>query len=169
MNSRSGRVRLVAGRSTYEVDVPPAGPLTVEGAAGPVTVTRLDRTTFEVEVAERRIAARVVISGGRYWVFADGCTFNFAVKPAGPAAPAAPNRTRGESVLSAPMPATVVAVYAAPGQTVRRDDTLVVLEAMKMELSVRAPRDGVVESVHCRKGELVQPEVPLVRLLPDPD
>ena len=164
----SRRVRITAGRNAYAVDVPPAGPLTVEGAAGPVAVTRLDETTFEVLVAERRLAVQVVESRGRYRVFADGCTFNFEVEPPGRGAAVAADDSGGESVLASPMPATVVTVHVAPGQTVRRDDTLVVLEAMKMELSVRSPRDGVVESVSCRQGELVQPGVPLVALRRDP-
>ena len=37
------------------------------------------------------------------------------------------------------------------------DDVLIALEAMKMELPIRAPRDGVVKAVHCQPGELVQP------------
>jgi 3-methylcrotonyl-CoA carboxylase alpha subunit len=66
--------------------------------------------------------------------------------------------------LAVPMPATVVRVGVSPGQPVRHGDLLVALEAMKMELAVRAPRDGVVSAVHCREGELVQPGRPLVDL-----
>jgi biotin carboxyl carrier protein len=66
--------------------------------------------------------------------------------------------------LSAPMPATVVRVLVAPGATVTRGATLVMLEAMKMELPIRAPRDGVVSRVHCKAGELVQPGVNLLEL-----
>ena len=161
-------MRISARGSAYEVDVPPTGPLTVEGAGGPVTVNRLDRTTFDVSVAERRIAVQVVESGGRYWAFADGCTFNLEVEPASHGVAAAADHTRLEPALSSPMPATVVAVHAAPGQKVRGDDALVVLEAMKMELTLRAPRDGVVETVRCRQGELVQPGVTLVTLRGEP-
>jgi biotin carboxyl carrier protein len=62
------------------------------------------------------------------------------------------------------MPATVVKVLVAPGQKVRHGDTLVVLEAMKMELPIRAPGDAVVQAVNCREGELVQPDRTLVEL-----
>ena len=62
------------------------------------------------------------------------------------------------------MPATVVAINAVNGQTVNAGDTLVVLEAMKMEMAVTAPRDGTVRAIACRVGELVQPGVPLVEL-----
>jgi biotin carboxyl carrier protein len=62
------------------------------------------------------------------------------------------------------MPATVVKVLAEPGTRVRKGDTLIMLEAMKMELAVKAPRDGVVRAVKCQPGELVQPGVNLVEL-----
>jgi biotin carboxyl carrier protein len=64
------------------------------------------------------------------------------------------------------MPATVLRVQASPGQEVQDGDTLIVLEAMKMELPLRAPRDGVVESVECQEGDVVKPGVPLVVLRP---
>jgi biotin carboxyl carrier protein len=62
------------------------------------------------------------------------------------------------------MPATVVAISVTPGQKVAAGDLLVMLEAMKMELPIRAPRPGRVKSVACREGELVQPGVPLAEL-----
>ncbi len=52
----------------------------------------------------------------------------------------------------------------APGQSVAEGETVLVLEAMKMELPVRSPRAGVVKAVHCAQGELVQPGVALVDL-----
>ena len=62
------------------------------------------------------------------------------------------------------MPATVIQVNVQKGAQVRRGDTLVLLEAMKMELPLRAPADGVVTAVHCQAGELVQPGSPLVEI-----
>ena len=43
-------------------------------------------------------------------------------------------------------------------------DTLVILEAMKMELPLRAPADGRVTAVHCQPGQLVQPDTSLIEL-----
>jgi acetyl/propionyl-CoA carboxylase alpha subunit len=68
----------------------------------------------------------------------------------------------GDTQVMAPMPATVTALNVAPGQTVKTGDVLIVLEAMKMELPLRSPRDGVIKSVGCKKGELVQPGVALL-------
>jgi biotin carboxyl carrier protein len=62
------------------------------------------------------------------------------------------------------MPATVITVNVEPGQRVARGDVLLMLEAMKMELPVKAPRDATVKAIRCRQGELVQPGVPLLEL-----
>ena len=56
------------------------------------------------------------------------------------------------------------AVHVKVGQPVERGDVLLTLEAMKMELPISAPRAGVVKSVTCKAGDLVQPGVPLVEL-----
>ena len=63
------------------------------------------------------------------------------------------------------MPATVTRVVASVGQTVAAGDVLVLLEAMKMELAIRAPHDGTVARIACEAGTIVQPGVPLVELL----
>jgi acetyl-CoA carboxylase biotin carboxylase subunit len=79
-----------------------------------------------------------------------------------------PSRRRssadGARSLAAPMPATVVKVLVKPGDRVAKGDTVVVLEAMKMELPLRAAGDATVEAVHCREGELVQPDTVLVEM-----
>ena len=94
------------------------------------------------------------------WVFFEGEVYEIEVQPEGrrrrPAMSHAP--------LSAPMPATVVRVEVTPGSAVRAGDTLVILEAMKMELPIRAAVDGTVRAVHCKAGDLVQPGVPLIDL-----
>lgn len=64
--------------------------------------------------------------------------------------------------FTAPMPATVIRVSVTPGAVVAAGTVLVVLEAMKMELAIRAPRNGVVQAIHCRPGELVRPGVALL-------
>jgi len=52
------------------------------------------------------------------------------------------------------MPGTVLSALA-PGATVRRGETVVTLEAMKMENAITAPFDGVVDAINCAAGEMV--------------
>ncbi|HJZ70880.1 MAG TPA: acetyl-CoA carboxylase biotin carboxylase subunit [Vicinamibacterales bacterium] len=85
------------------------------------------------------------------------------------AAPATrpPRRRAGGSLagaLTAPMPATVLKVHVHPGDRVKKGDTVVLLEAMKMELPVRAPADATVAAVLCREGDLVQADSTLLEL-----
>ncbi|MBI4487319.1 MAG: acetyl-CoA carboxylase biotin carboxyl carrier protein subunit [Acidobacteria bacterium] len=58
----------------------------------------------------------------------------------------------GPQRLVAAMPGKVVRVLASPGDVVRAGQGLIVLEAMKMENELRAPRDGTVTAVHAREG-----------------
>ncbi len=73
-------------------------------------------------------------------------------------------RSDGHQVLTAPMPATVISIPVKTGDAVRKGDVVVLLEAMKMELPLRARADGVVAAVRCREGELVQADAALVEL-----
>jgi acetyl/propionyl-CoA carboxylase alpha subunit len=118
-------------------------------------------TPGEVIVRDGDRVARLyaVVDGGTAWVFHDGVTYEVVESRS--------TRVRstaaGES-LTAPMPATVVQVKVAPGDTVTRGDILIVLEAMKMELPVRATTDGRVVAIHCEPGQLVQPDTSLIEL-----
>ena len=79
-----------------------------------------------------------------------------AEKPAAPA-PAAPAAPAGEGErITSPMPGTILAVNVAAGQSVKKGDVLMVLEAMKMENEIMCPRDGVVASVNTSKGASVE-------------
>ena len=78
----------------------------------------------------------------------------------------APSGGVDRDALCAPMPATVAAILVEPGTAVEAGDTLLRLEAMKMELAIRAPADGRVKTVDCRVGDMVQSGRPLVGLDP---
>ena len=76
--------------------------------------------------------------------------------PAAPApAPAAPAASGTAETISAPMPGTVVGVNVKVGDTFKRGQVLLVLEAMKMENEILAPRDGRVLNVNTTKGSAV--------------
>jgi biotin carboxyl carrier protein len=77
-----------------------------------------------------------------------------AAAPA-PAAPAAAAPAGGEQVTS-PMPGNILAVNVAAGDTVKRGQVLMVLEAMKMENEIMCPCDGRVVSVNTSKGATVE-------------
>ncbi len=70
----------------------------------------------------------------------------------------------GDRVCRAPLPGTVTQIRVRPGERVRRNQTVVVLEAMKMESSIGAPADGTVKSVPVQLGASVKEGEVLVEL-----
>ena len=69
--------------------------------------------------------------------------------------------------LTAPMPGRVTVVSVKEGDRVQEGDSLLILEAMKMEHTIVASADGVVERVHYEKGDLVDEGAEMLILLPD--
>jgi 3-methylcrotonyl-CoA carboxylase alpha subunit len=68
--------------------------------------------------------------------------------------------------LTAPMPGRVTQLMIEPGMRVRRGEPLMIIEAMKMEHTVSAPVDGIVEAVRFAAGELVEEGAELIALVP---
>jgi len=116
-----------------------------------------------LELNGARTQAHVVrASGGRLEVWID--SERHLIEEEGRAAG---TRSGGDDdVLVTPMPAKVVRVNVAPGDTVTEGQTLVVVESMKMELGLTALRDGVVATVDATPGVLVAAGVVLVALVP---
>ena len=149
---------LRAGEREYRVTLDRDGAASVDDGA-PIKVQGVGPGEVRVGATTQQ-SAWVATAGETRWVFVDGHVFEFELQRQG-------RRTTSGAAggsLTAPMPAAVVRVDAAPGDRVCKGDVLVVLEAMKMELPVRAPADGVVTAVHCKAGDLVKPGVPLVEL-----
>lgn len=67
-----------------------------------------------------------------------------------------------QDALLSPLPGTIVEIKAKPGDTVKEGDSLIVLEAMKMDNNLTAERDGVVKAILVQEGEAVKENTPLV-------
>ncbi|MFC2967215.1 acetyl/propionyl/methylcrotonyl-CoA carboxylase subunit alpha [Acidimangrovimonas pyrenivorans] len=139
-----------------------------------VAVTGPDAARVELDgmlcLAERRDgswwidgekAPALVRAGGLIHVFCGGSAASFA--PLDPLDRAAAAAEGGDVTLS-PMPGLVKAVFVAPGQSVAQGDRLAILEAMKMEHTLVAGRDGVVAEVLAAPGTQVEAGAALVRL-----
>ena len=64
--------------------------------------------------------------------------------------------------LLAPMPGLLVSLSAKPGQKVRAGDELAVVEAMKMENSLKAERDAIISKVHAMEGQVLEQDEPII-------
>jgi biotin carboxyl carrier protein len=127
-------------------------------------VERIAAGTYRVESDGRLETVYVAGAPGEEWAFWNGEVFH---------APTRQSRSRarrdarhgGAQPVTAPMPAKVAKVLVQPGDAVRKGQTLLVLEAMKMELPLRSDGDATVTAVHCQEGERVQHDALLVELL----
>ena len=132
---------------------------TIAGQDMTITQAAPDRFTLasgarQITLSGRRLTGHVV-------VFYAGQTLQFGLID-----PLAPRKDEAadSNILTAPMPGAVRLVAAAPGQKVAKGETLVVLEAMKMEHSLTAPRDGTVAEVLTELGAQVEDGAMLLRL-----
>lgn len=150
-------ITLLHNERAFTVEVLADGRVQVDGQIVDVT----DAANGRVLLGNR--PAWVARDGDARWVFYEGRTYVLTEKRGA-------LRRRGvqhDAALSAPMPATVRRILASAGDRVEAGDVLIVLEAMKMELPIRATAGGTIRALHCAEGELVQAGVPLVDVLPE--
>ncbi len=84
-------------------------------------------------------------------------------QPAAPAPkPAAP--VAGGELMSAPMPGTILDILVTEGQTVKKGEIILILEAMKMENEIAAASDGVVGKIYTSKGATVSAGDPMLTI-----
>lgn len=110
-------------------------------------------------------AADVTVArdGDRIWIHLDGQVYELvwqdAVTRGGLEAAG-----DGADEARAPMPGTVVQVAVTAGDEVREGETMMIIESMKLETAIKAPRDGVIETVHVGLGQTFQRDAVLVTL-----
>ncbi len=153
------KTQLEHNAQTFPIDLTPTGKtyrVTLGEKTATVEVLSSQNGQLHLLVDGRPVRASVSSNGTKRWVTFNGQTFlltksNGARKGGGHA-----HHTAGE--LLAPMPGLVRAVQAAEGESVTKGQTLIIVEAMKMELKVSAPFDGIIQSVHVKIGQMVERE-----------
>ena len=109
----------------------------------------------------QRLTAFVSLDGAQRWVTVNGRTA-VLTKSSGAKRGRATSELAGK--LTAPMPGQIRAVNVQAGEAVTKGQTLIVLEAMKMEIRVQAPRDGIVKKLFVKQGQTVEREQMLVEI-----
>jgi 3-methylcrotonyl-CoA carboxylase alpha subunit len=123
-----------------------------------VTVAPFELLVTDGDGRQHRVF--VAAAGDGRWAFCEGEVW--VIENAAPATHR--KRAAGHESLAAPMPATVIAIPVSAGDRVTKGQTVLVLEAMKMEMPLRAAHDGTVIAVNCGVGDLVQPGITLVEI-----
>jgi 3-methylcrotonyl-CoA carboxylase alpha subunit len=166
----------------WQLNLAPRATLQFEGEDAPV-VAELERvaTTWQVTIGLRRfvveahidadgtargqvdgvpLSAQLVVDGRRIYVISGGRVLHLVLHDPAEAG----ERERHDGGLIAPMPGQVLQVMVTVGAVVRRGQPLVIVEAMKMEHTILAPMDGVVEQICFGAGERVSEGVQLLKL-----
>ncbi len=109
----------------------------------------------------QHVTAYISSENTKRWVTVNGQTF-VLTKSSGARKGGHALHAAGE--LTAPMPGQVRAVNVSEGEAVTKGQTLLVLEAMKMEIRVHAPQDGVVKKLSVKQGQTVEREQILIEI-----
>ncbi|MDP2259810.1 MAG: acetyl/propionyl/methylcrotonyl-CoA carboxylase subunit alpha [Caulobacter sp.] len=118
---------------------------------------------FEAERSRLPVYRRTTFSEGqRIIAFEDGATFEFTTRK--PVSLGEGGEAASDGAVLSPMPGKIVSVSVKAGDTVVKGQTLLVLEAMKMEHALAAPFDGVVAELSAEAGGQVSEGVVLVKL-----
>lgn len=139
----AGSYQVVIDGSVHHISVQ-------QSADGSYLIRRSDGSRYTAHVSRDSGDARV------RWVTIDGTTQRFEE------ADLSGGDGDHSSGLEAPMPGTVFEVCVCPGQRVDEGETLLIVEAMKMEHAITAPAPGVIRSVDVEAGDRVSPGKPLV-------
>ncbi|MFO1346140.1 MAG: acetyl/propionyl/methylcrotonyl-CoA carboxylase subunit alpha [Rhodocyclaceae bacterium] len=133
--------------------------LSVQGETVLARGRKLDGDRFAVELDDRRLIASVIATGTKRHVFLNGQTW--VVERDDPLHLVEAGGAHGGG-LTAPMPGKVVALLAQPGAKVEKGAPLLILEAMKMEHTITAPKNGTVKAFCYAAGDQVADGASLV-------
>jgi acetyl/propionyl-CoA carboxylase alpha subunit len=155
---------------SHQIEITPTRPgyrVRVDGQDCPVEVLRAGagQLTLRFFVSEEVFTAYISSDGPNRWLTLNGQTFQFKRQDAS-ARRLGHAQAHSAGELLAPMPGQVRAVPVAQGDNVTRGQTLLVLEAMKMEIKMTAPFDGRVAQLKVRPGDTVEKEQLLVEVAP---
>lgn len=158
---------------TFVIEVNREGEVIVDGEARTVDFRGLEgkqaiyslllnNKSYEAVVEERDGQYHVLMAGDLYEV---GVTDERLQRLAEAAGGSAGAGGTGELLIRSPMPGMIVAVPVVEGQEISKGETLVILESMKMENELKAPRDGVVSRIYVKTGDSVEQNKGLVVLM----
>jgi len=125
----------------------------------PKTEYSIQERTIKITQGGQIIIANVVKDKDSWWVHINGRTLTFT---SADSRKASSNITQGS--LQAPMPGTILDVQVSVGQSIELGQSLLVMEAMKMEHKITAPFSGTVEKINCKKEQKVDRGFVLIEL-----
>lgn len=129
-------------------------------------VRRISGSELQFRFGGRSIRIHLVRDGERTFVSVDGRAFVISESRPETGRYGEGDEKTAETNLriKSPMPGKVTKIAVVEGEEVRRNQTLVIVEAMKMENEIKTAIDGVVKKIHVAVGDLVDSERPLIEV-----
>ena len=159
------RYRFQSGEQVYDVSIERAGEgyrATVNGKGFDVHVLEIQPGVLSLRFDGRPVTLQWAADGPRKWVSLDGCAYRLD-RPSPARRGPHSDHASGEAV-TAPMPAQVLSVQAAAGKQVEKGEPLLLLEAMKMEIQIKAPAAGRVRQILVTEGQTVEKDQVLAEI-----
>jgi biotin carboxyl carrier protein len=153
-NAKTVAIDLMQTGRTYRATI---GENTVD-----VEVLLAEEGRLDLLIDGKRVTAYLSSDNTKRWVTVNGQTFVLTKSSGARKRGHGSHHTAGE--LTAPMPGQVRAVNVSEGNTVTKGQTLLVLEAMKMEIRIHAPQDGTVKKLFVQQGQSVEREQMLIEI-----
>jgi biotin carboxyl carrier protein len=150
---------------TISLDLTPAGKsyrAVIGDETLSVEVLQAEGGVLGLLIDGKRITAYVSSDGPKRWVTINGQTIMLTKSSSAGRRGHGGHHAAGE--LTAPMPGQVRAVNVSEGDAVTKGQTLLVLEAMKMEIRIHAPQDGMVKKLFVKQGQTVEREQMLIEI-----
>ena len=151
---------------TYVIEINRDGEITIDGAAVPIDLCAIDDVTYSLLLDNKSYEALVEVAGNDLSVLLNGRLYGAQVLDErarrSTQAMGGSASHSGEVTIKSPMPGLIVAVPVSEGQAVKKGQTVVVLESMKMENELKAPRDGTVTAIKVAPRQSVEQHQPLV-------
>ena len=150
---------------SISIDLTPAGKsyrAAIGGEHVEVEILRANDGRLDLLIDGKQVTAYVSSDKAKRWVTIHGQTF-VLTKSSG-ARKGGPGGHHAAGELTAPMPGQVRAVNVGEGDVVTKGQTLLVLEAMKMEIRIHAPQDGTVKKLLVKQGQTVEREQFLIEI-----
>lgn len=149
---------------SYELDLAPSGTgyrVTYQGKTYEVTDIKSASGKISLTLDGRPLTLHTAADRDLRWVAVNGRTYQLKRETRARRAHAGDTP---QGLLHAPMPGQVRAVNVQVGDTVTKGQTLLLLEAMKMEIRIQAPADGTVAKIAVKVGEQVEKEQNLIEI-----
>jgi biotin carboxyl carrier protein len=150
LEKKDGRYFVKDEKLTFEADIQYISP-------GIISIL-IDQKSFRVYVVKDNAKRYLYIKGQHF-------TVQEPEDESGSAHAGVEGSQEDKLVVKAPMPGKVIKVYVKEKEEVRKNQTLAIVEAMKMENEIKSSIDGLVKRIHVAAGDLVDSEKPLIELV----